>query len=61
MTMTRGITQQSTENMEYVRRLLSQQQPGFSTALESALVLAEQALWPPPMPREACASRGHDR
>ena len=59
--MTPAITQQSAENMEYVRRLLSQRQPGFSAALESALVLAERELWPPQMPREASASRGHDR
>ena len=37
------ITERSTENMAYVRRLLRQKQPGFSAALELA-VLAEQEL-----------------
>jgi WhiB family redox-sensing transcriptional regulator len=35
---------QSTENKEYVRRLLKRRQPGFSAALELALVLAELEL-----------------
>lgn len=48
--MTRVITQQSMENMEYVRVLLQEKQPGFSAALELALVLAELELWPPRMP-----------
>ena len=59
--MTRAITQQSTENMEYVRRLLSQKQPGFSAALELALMLAELELWSSPMPRETSAATAHDR
>jgi hypothetical protein len=58
--MTR-VTQQSTENMEYVRRLLSQKHPGFPAALESALMQAERELWPLQMPREAGASRDHGR
>ena len=60
-TMTRAITQQSTENMEYVRRLLHQKQPGFSAALELALMLAEPELWPSPMPPETSAATAHDR
>ncbi len=59
--MTRAITRQSTENMEYVRRLLNQKQPGFSAALELALVLAEVELWPPQMPRKTSATAAHDR
>jgi hypothetical protein len=47
--------------MEYVRRLLQQKQPGFSAALELALVLAELELWPPQMPAETSATRAHDR
>jgi len=59
--MTRVTTQQSTENMEYVRRLLHRKQPGFSAALELALVLAELELWPPPMSYETSAAQAHDR
>jgi len=47
MTMTRVITRQSTENMEYVRMLLQEKQPGFSAALELALELLELEPWPP--------------
>lgn len=42
----------STQNGEYVRRLLDQKQPGFSAALGLALVLAELEEWPPPAPRD---------
>jgi len=42
--MTRVITQQSVENMTYVRRLLREKQPVFSAALELALMLAELEL-----------------
>jgi len=44
MAMTRVITQQSVENMTYVRRLLREKQPVFSEALELALMLAELEL-----------------
>ena len=44
MTMKTVSTEQSTQNMEYVRRLLRQKQPGFSTALELAVILAEREL-----------------
>jgi hypothetical protein len=43
MTMTRAITQQSTENMEYVRRLLNRKQPGFSAVLELARMLCRSS------------------
>ena len=59
--MTRAITRQSTENMEYVHRLLNQKQPGFSAVLELALMLAEVELWPPQMPRDTSAITAHDR
>jgi len=55
--MTR-VAQQSTENMEYVRRLLSQKHPGFSAALELALMLAELELTSPEMPGQLSASEG---
>ena len=50
------ITEQSTENMEYVRRLLRQKQPGFAAALESAVILVERQLRSPEMPRDISAS-----
>jgi hypothetical protein len=59
--MTRVTTQRSTENMEYVRRLLHRKQPGFSAALELALVLAELELWPPLMSSETSAAQARDR
>ena len=59
--MTRVITQQSTENMEYVRKLLQEKQPGFSAALELALVLLELEPWPPQMSAETTATKAHDR
>jgi hypothetical protein len=59
--MTRVTTQQSTQNMEYVRGLLKQKEPGFSAFLELALVLAELELWPPGMPRETSTTRAHGR
>jgi hypothetical protein len=60
MTTTRVITQQSTENMEYVRRLLHEKQPGFSAALELALVLGELELWSAQMPAETRVTKAHD-
>ena len=59
--MTSAISQQGMKNREYVRRLLNQKQPGFSAALELALVLAELALWPPQAPRQAGADKAHGR
>ena len=55
------ITKQGTENMEYVRSRLLKKQPGFSAALELALVLAELELWPPPMPRDISTATAHDQ
>jgi hypothetical protein len=40
-------TEESAENMEYVRRLLKQKQPGFSAALESAADLVGRELKSP--------------
>jgi hypothetical protein len=58
MTMEMAITRQNTENMEYVRRLLREKQPGFSAALELAVMLAERELTSPAMPCGACAAEG---
>jgi hypothetical protein len=55
------ITQQRTENMEYVRTLLRQKQPGFSLALESAVILVERQLRSPGMPRDITAGEPHDQ
>lgn len=54
--MTPAFTKQSTENMGYVRRLRKQKQPGFSDALESALVMAEREPWPQQMPKASVSS-----
>ena len=61
ITVAKLIAQQGTENMEYVRNLLRQEQPGFSATLELALVLAELELWPPQMPRDTNAATAHDQ
>ena len=58
MAMTRVITQQSAENMVYVRRLLGEKQPGFCAALELALMLAELELASPETPGQLSASEG---
>jgi hypothetical protein len=52
LTMAMVVTQQSTENMEYVRRLLKQKQPGFAAALELAADLVERDLESPEIPRD---------
>jgi hypothetical protein len=49
------MTEQSAQNMEYVRRLLKQKQPGFAAALELALGLVERELSSPEMPRDVSA------
>ena len=46
------VNQQSAENMEYVRKLLKQKQPGFAAALELAADLVEQDLRSPKVPRD---------
>ena len=56
--MTRVITQQSAENMAYVRRLLREKQPEFSAALELALMLVELELTSPETPGQLSASEG---
>jgi hypothetical protein len=56
--MAEVITQQSAENMQYVRRLLRQKQPGFAAMLELALMLAEQELGPPGIPSDISARDG---
>jgi hypothetical protein len=55
------ITQQRTENMEYVRGLLRRKQPGFSVALELAVILVERHLRSPDMPRDISAGEPHDQ
>ena len=45
--MAKVITRQSTENMEYVRNLLRQNQPAFSVALELAADLLALELCSP--------------
>ena len=55
------ITQQRTENMEYVRGLLRQKQPGFSVALELAVLLVERQLRSPDMPRDIRDDEPHDQ
>jgi hypothetical protein len=56
--MTRVITQQSAENIAYVRRLFREKQPGFSAALELALMISELELTSPEMPGQVSASEG---
>ena len=50
------MTDQSAQNMEYVRRLLKQKQPGFAAALELAVNLVERKLSPLEMPRDISAA-----
>ena len=50
------ITRRSAENMEYVRRLLKQKQPGFAAALELAVDLVERELGSPELPRDVGAA-----
>jgi len=52
------LTQQSAENMAYVRRLLGQKQPGFSAALELALMLTVLELTSPGMSGQLSPSEG---
>lgn len=59
--MPKLITRQGRENMEYVRSLLRQKQPGFSAALELALVLAELEPWPPQLTRGMSVATAHDQ
>jgi hypothetical protein len=56
ITMEIVMTRQSAENMEYVRRLLKQKQPGFAAALELAVDLVERELGSPELPRDVSAA-----
>ena len=58
MTMARVISQHSTRNRKYVRRLLREKQPGFSAALELAMDLAGRELRSREMQRDVSASEG---
>jgi hypothetical protein len=44
MAMTRASTEQSAENMAYVRALFRRRQPEWAAALEVALMMAELEL-----------------
>ena len=56
--MARVISQHSTRNRKYVRRLLREKQPGFSAALELAMDLAGRELRSLEMQRDVSASEG---
>jgi hypothetical protein len=49
------MTEQSAQNMEYVRRLLKQKQPGFAAALELAMGMVEREPRSPEMLRDVRA------
>ena len=53
--MAMNITNQAMANMDYVRRLLGQKQPGFAALLELAASLVEQKLGEP-APRNVIAA-----
>ena len=59
--MAMNTAKQAMENMEYVRRLLRQKQPGFSVALELAVLLVERRLRSPDMPRDIRDDEPHDQ
>ena len=61
MTMAMVITQRSIENMEYVRRLLKQKQPGFAAALEPAADLVERDLGHPRRRATSALRSAHDQ
>lgn len=54
-TMAKVISQQGTENREYVRRLLKEKQPEFSAALELAAELVGRELGSPETQRDFSA------
>ena len=54
--MAKVISQQSTQNRKYVRRLLREKQPGFSAALELAMDLAGRELRSRETQRDVSAS-----
>jgi hypothetical protein len=47
-----AMTEPSAQNMEYVRRLLKQKQPGFAAVLELAVDLVERERCAPELPRD---------
>ena len=55
MTVALVVTEQAVENIEYVRRLLEQKQPGFAAALELAVDLVRRELRSPELPCSICA------
>jgi WhiB family redox-sensing transcriptional regulator len=57
MTMATVNSEQSAENMEYVRRLLKQKHPGVFAALESVADLVGRELESPKMLRDISASK----
>jgi hypothetical protein len=62
MTMRKPASRQSTQNREYVRRLLNEKQPGFSAALELAVDLVEWELTSrETQQRDVSAPTGHRR
>jgi len=55
LAMTMDTVKQAMENMEYVRRLLGQKQPGFAAALELATSQLESKLCEPVVRRRIAA------
>jgi hypothetical protein len=56
MTMAKGISRQSMENRQYVRRLLREKQPEFSAALELAMNLVRREPRSQEIQRDVSAS-----
>ena len=54
--MAKGISRQSRENRQYVRRLLREKQPEFSAALELAMNLVLREPRPREIQRDVSAS-----
>ena len=61
VTVTQSTTGRSTENMEYVRRLLRQRQPAFSAALDLAAELVASELRSSQLPPGGGARESHGR
>jgi hypothetical protein len=56
MTMAKGISRQSRENRQYLRRLLREKQPEFSAALELAMNLVRREPRSQEIQRDVSAS-----
>ena len=54
--MAKGVSRQSMKNREYVRRLLKEKQPEFSSALELAMNLVRREPISPEIQRDVSAS-----